>query len=103
MTMQPIKPVQLKLKMYVDAHDYKSEGAITSMIQMKTRLETLEEATKRENWEQEWAKKHPVKHYKYYIDATDYHKEGVITNLIQMKTRLETEEETQIRYQKERF
>jgi hypothetical protein len=82
-----------QMKYYVDAPDYNTPGEITSMIQMKTRLETLEEAIQREKREQEWAKKHPVKHYKYYIDKTDYDTPGAITSLIQMKTRLETEEE----------
>ena len=85
-----------QLKMYVDAADYDSFGAITSMIQMKTRLETLEEATKRTIFEQEWDKKCNPKneHYKSYIDKTDYDAPGVITSMIQMKTRLDTLEET---------
>ena len=85
-----------QLKMYVDAADYDSFGAITSMIQMKTRLETLEEATKRTIFEQEWDKKCNPKneHYKSYIDKTDYDAPVVITSMIQMKTRLDTLEET---------
>jgi hypothetical protein len=88
-----------QLKMYVDAADYYAPGAITSMIQMKSRLETLEEATKRTIFEQEWTKKCNPKneHYKMYIDKADYDTPGVITSMIQMKSRLETLEETQIR------
>ena len=82
-----------QMKYYVDAADYNTPGEITSMIQMKTRLETFEEAIQREKREQEWDNKYPVKYYKNYIDKTDYDTPGIITSMIQMKTRLETEEE----------
>jgi hypothetical protein len=84
-----------QIKMYVDAADYNTPGEITSFVQMKTRLETLEEATNRTIFEQEWAKKCNPKNiqYKMYIDKADYDTPGIITSMIQMKT----QEETQIR------
>ena len=89
-----------QMKMYVDAADYDAPRAITSMIQMKTRLETLEEATKRTIFEQEWDKKCNPKneHYKMYIDKVDYDASRAITSMIQMKTK----EETQIREKNEK-
>ena len=79
-----------QMKMYVDAVDYNEPGALTSMIQMKTRLETLEEATKRTIFEQEWAKKCNPKN-EHYIDKADYDAPGIITSMIQMKTLKETQ------------
>lgn len=43
-----------QMKYYIDAADYNTPGETTCMIQMKTRLETLEEAIQREKWEQDW-------------------------------------------------
>ena len=82
-----------QMKYYVDAVDYNEPGALTSMIQMKTRLETLEEATKRTIFEQEWAKKCNPKneHYKMYVDKADYDAPGIITSMIQMKTSEKTQ------------
>jgi hypothetical protein len=80
-----------QMKYYIDAADYNTPGEITSFIQMKTRLETLEEATKKTIFEQEWAKKCNLK--KMYVDKADYDTPGIITSMIQMKTK----EEPQIR------
>lgn len=88
-----------QMKYYIDAADYNTPGETTCMIQMKTRLETLEEAIQREKWEQDWAKKCIPK--KNYIDKADYDIPGIITSMTQMKSRLETEEETQIREKRE--
>jgi len=103
MTTTPPPLIIRKMKSYVDAVDFEAEGAITNMIQMKQRLETIEEAIQREKtekeWEKEWekecAKKMP--HYVSYIDDEEWNREGIVTSLIQMKQRLETEEETQKR------
>ena len=85
-----------QMKYYIDAADYNTPGEITSFVQMKTRLETLEEATKRTIFEQEWAKKCNSEN-KYYVDKADYDTPGTITSFIQMKTR----EEPQIREKRE--
>jgi hypothetical protein len=101
MTTRKVIP---QMKYYADAADYHSAGSFTSMIQMKSRLETLEEATKRTIYEEELEKKRNSinKDIIYYVDKDDYKTPGTFTSMIQMKSRLETLEEKQKREEKER-
>ena len=50
MTTRQVIP---QMKYYADAADYNNPGSFTSMIQMKSRLETLEEKQEREKLEGE--------------------------------------------------
>ena len=43
-----------KMRCYVDEDEWNREGEITSIIEMKQRLETLEEAIKREKYEKDY-------------------------------------------------
>jgi len=96
MTTRQVIP---QMKYYADAADYNNPGSFTSMIQMKSRLETLEEATKRTIYEEELEKKRNSinKDIIYYVDKDDYKNPGTFTSMIQMKSRLETLEEKQER------
>ena len=100
MTTRTVIP---QMKYYADAADYNNPGSFTSMIQMKSRLETLEEATKRTIYEEELEKKRNSinKNIIYYVDKNDYKNPGTFTSMIQMKSRLETLEEKQKREEKE--
>ena len=100
MTTRQVIP---QMKYYADAADYNNPGSFTSMIQMKSRLETLEEATKRTIYEEELEKKRNSinkDNIIYYINKDDYNTPGLITSMIQMKSRLETLEEKQKREEK---
>ena len=96
MTTRTVIP---QMKYYADAADYNNPGSFTSMIQMKSRLETLEEATKRTIYEEELEKKRNSinKDIIYYVDKDDYKNPGTFTSMIRMKSRLETLEEKQER------
>jgi tRNA(Ile)-lysidine synthase TilS/MesJ len=96
MTTRQVIP---QMKYYADAADYNNPGSFTSMIQMKSRLETLEEATKRTIYEEELEKKRNSinKNIIYYVDKNDYKNPGTFTSMIQLKSRLETLEEKQER------
>ena len=96
MTTRTVIP---QMKYYADAADYNNPGSFTSMIQMKSRLETLEEATKRTIYEEELEKKPNSinKNIIYYVDKNDYKNPGTFTSMIQLKSRLETLEEKQER------
>ena len=100
MTTRQVIP---QMKYYADAADYNNPGSFTSMIQMKSRLETLEEATKRTIYEEELEKKRNSinkDNIIYYINKDDYNTPGLITSMIQMKSRLETLEEKKKREEK---
>ena len=78
MTTRQVIP---QMKYYADAADYNNPGSFTSMIQMKSRLETLEEATKRTIYEEELEKKRNSinKDIIYYVDKDDYKNPGTFT------------------------
>ena len=82
---------------YIDVPN--SSGTFTTLT--KTRLETLEEATKRTNYEIELDKKCKAitDNYITYLDKEDYYSSGTFTSMIRMKTRLKTLEEKECNIQ----